>query len=221
MMTVKFTRIAALLGATTLLGACGAERPAGFTASLPPAPVAAPAPGNGAIFQAAGGYAPYYAGARAHQVGDLVTVALIERTTTSKSASSSNSRDGGFALTPPTTGPLSFDPSKLNSSASSSFNGGGDAAQSSSLAGTITVTIAEVRPNGTALIRGEKVMNFSQGDEWIQLSGIIRLADIGPDNMIASQRIADAQLRYAGKGAVQQSSRQGWLLNFFNKISPF
>lgn len=220
-MNKTIARTAALLGTTFLLCACGAERPAGFAAALPPAPASAPAANNGAIFQAAGGYSPYYAGSRAHQVGDLVTVALIESTTTSKSASSKNSRDGGFTLVPPTTGALSFDPNNLNSSASSTFKGGGDASQSSSLAGSITVTIAEVRPNGTALIRGEKVMNFSQGDEWIQLSGIIRLADIGPDNTIASPRIADAQLRYAGKGAVQQSSRQGWLLNFFSQISPF
>ncbi|BBC72167.1 Flagellar L-ring protein precursor [Altererythrobacter sp. B11] len=213
------SRSAALAGAL-LLGACATEKPAGFAATLPPPP-AAPAAANGAIFQPANGFAPYHAGMRAHSVGDIVTVALIERTVTSKSASSKTSRDGGLAVAPPATGPFSFSGSDLNSSASSSFNGKGDAAQASSLQGSISVTIAEVRPNGTALIRGEKVMNFSQGDEWIQLTGIIRLADIGPDNTIASGRIADARLSYAGKGAVQKSSRQGWLLDFFNTISPF
>lgn len=206
--------------AAIVLAGCSQQRPAGFAPALPPAPAAAQGPANGSIFQNAG-YAPLYQGQRAHRVGDLVTVVLVERTTTAKSTSSRTQRDGGLSLSPPTTGPFSFNPANLNSSGSSSFNGRGDAAQSSSMRGDVTVTIAEVRPNGTALIRGEKVMQLSQGDEWIQLTGIIRLADIGPDNTILSPRIADAYLSYAGKGAVQRSSRQGWLLDFFNLVSPF
>lgn len=211
--------LALACAAGLLLAGCSQERPAGYAPALPAAPVAA-GPANGSIFQNAG-YAPLYQGQRAHRVGDLVTVVLVERTQTSKSASSRTQRDGGLSVSPPTTGPFSFNPANLNSSASASFNGKGDAAQSSAMRGDITVTIAEVRPNGTALIRGEKVMQLSQGDEWIQLSGIIRLADIGPDNSILSPRIADANLSYAGQGAVQRSSRQGWLLDFFSLISPF
>jgi flagellar L-ring protein precursor FlgH len=203
------------------LAACTSDRPAGFAATLPPPPAAAPAPASGAIFSAASGYAPLHYGQRAHRVGDLVTVVLTERTTTSKSADSSQSRDGGIALRPPTVGPFAFDPNVLNSGGSSSFNGGGDASQTSSLRGDLTVTIAEVRPNGTALVRGEKLMQFSQGEEWVQLAGIIRLADIDPDNRIASPRVADAQITYAGSGAVQRASREGWLSRFFNTVTPF
>jgi len=214
----KAAATAALLVA---LAGCTSERPAGFAATLPPPPPAAPAAATGAIFSASSGYAPLHYGQRAHSVGDLVTVVLVERTTTSKSADSTQSRDGSIALRPPTVGPFAFDPNILNSGGSSSFNGGGDASQTSSLRGDLTVTIAEVRPNGTALVKGEKLMQFSQGEEWVQLSGIIRLADIGPDNRIASPRIADAQITYAGSGAVQRASREGWLSHFFNLVAPF
>lgn len=204
------------------LAACAAnERPAGFAATLPPPPPAAPAQATGSIFNASAGYAPLHYGQRAHRVGDLVTVVLTERTTTSKSADSSQSRDGSIALRPPTVGPFAFDPNVLNSGGSSSFNGGGDASQTSSLRGDLTVTIAEVRPNGTALVKGEKLMQFSQGDEWVQLSGIIRLTDIDQDNRILSPRVADAQITYAGKGAIQRASREGWLSRFFNTVAPF
>jgi flagellar L-ring protein precursor FlgH len=203
------------------LCACGAERPVGFSPALPPPPPVASAPADGAIYHAASGYAPLYYGQRANRVGDLVTVILVERTQTSKSARSNQERDGGISLAPPRAGPFSFDPGVLNSSGSSSFNGQGDAAQTSTLRGDLTVTIAEVRPNGTALVRGEKVMQLSQGEEWIQLSGIIRLADIDQENRIASPRIADAQITYAGKGAVQRASREGWLSRFFNLVTPF
>jgi len=222
-MTMKNLRGIAASTALLALCACGSsERPAGFAAALPPPPAAQEqAPANGAIFQAAGGYAPLHYGQRASRVGDLVTVVLIERTQASKSASSDTQRDGGFSLSPPSTGPLSFNPAILNSSGSSSFSGQGDAAQQSRLSGDLTVTIAEVRPNGTALVRGEKVMQLSQGEEWVQLSGIIRLADIDQNNRVASPRIADAQITYAGKGAVQRASREGWLSRFFNLVTPF
>ncbi|KRA84555.1 flagellar basal body L-ring protein FlgH [Altererythrobacter sp. Root672] len=205
-----------------MLAGCAADqRPAGFAASLPPPPAAAPVQANGAIFNASTGYAPLHFGQRAHRVGDLVTVVLMEKTTTSKSADSTQARDGSIALRPPTVGPFAFNPNVLNSGGSSSFNGGGDASQTSSLRGDLTVTIAEVRPNGTALVKGEKVMQFSQGEEWVQLAGIIRLADIDQDNRVASQRVADAQITYAGKGAVQRASREGWLSRFFNTVTPF
>jgi flagellar L-ring protein precursor FlgH len=203
------------------LAACTTEKPAGFAATLPPPPSAAPVQATGAIFNASTGYAPLHYGQRAHRVGDLVTVVLTERTTTSKSADSQQSRDGSIALRPPAMGPFAFDPNVLNSGGSSSFNGGGDASQTSSLRGDLTVTIAEVRPNGTALVKGEKLMQFSQGEEWVQLSGIIRLADIDQDNRISSPRVADAQITYAGKGAVQRASREGWLSHFFNLVAPF
>lgn len=210
------------VAAFSLVG-CKTARPVGYEAALPPPPAApAAANGNGAIFQVATGYAPLHYGTRAAQVGDIVTVVLIERSTTSKSAAGKTDRGGDASITPPSVGPLAvIDPAALNLAAGGSFKGQGNASQSSSLQADITVTIAQVRPNGTALIRGEKLMTFSQGDEWIQLSGIIRLADIDADNRIASTRVADAKIAYAGSGAIQKSSRPGWLSRFFTAVSPF
>ena len=195
--------------------------PAGFEPALPAAPVAARI-ADGSIFNAAAVYAPLTDGLRARVVGDPLTIVLVESTTTTKSAGSKTQRSGGFGITPPTAGPLSFlNPNALKASGNSSFNGQGNAAQTSSLDGEVTVTIAEVRPNGTALVRGEKRLLLSQGQEWIQFSGIVRLADLDADNRIASSRVADARIEYAGNGAVQRASREGWLSKFFNMISPF
>ncbi|MBT0670413.1 flagellar basal body L-ring protein FlgH [Novosphingobium profundi] len=198
-------------------------RPSGFEATLPPAPSALPpAQASGGIYSAAAGYAPLYQGNRATRVGDPLTIVLLETTTAAKSVSSSNGKSGGASITPPTAGLLSFlNPNALNASSTSSFKGQGSAAQTSTLASTLSVTIAEVRPNGTALVRGEKKMLLSQGDEWVRFSGIVRLADIDQDNTIASPRVADAHIEYSGKGALQRASTQGWLGRFFNLISPF
>lgn len=216
-------RILVALPVALALAACGGStRPAGFSAALPPGPppaYTAPPSTDGAIYSAAQGYAPLYNGNRASQVGDLVTIVLVERTVTSKATSSKTTRDGSAGLTLPDF--VGIDQGDLSASAGSSFNGQGNAAQTSTLRGDLTVTIADIRPNGTAYVRGEKVMQLSQGEEWVQVSGIIRLADIDQDNRISSIRVADARISYSGKGAVQQSSRPGWLSRFFNAVSPF
>ena len=148
----------------------GSARPEGFAVALPPAPQVEPdRHRDGAIYQASHGYAPLYYGNRAARVGDIVTIALVERTQTSKSTSGSTKRDGSLGLSLPSwTG---IDSSDLNASGGGSFKGAGDASQASSIRADLTVSIVEVRPNGTALVRGEKVMQLSQGEEWVQLSG--------------------------------------------------
>ncbi|MEP7222799.1 MAG: flagellar basal body L-ring protein FlgH [Novosphingobium sp.] len=194
--------------------------PIGFAATLP-VPIAAPRIANGAIFNAGDGYAALVSGSRAHAVGDPLTIQLVESTTTSKSAGSKTARNGGFSLTPPSAGPLSLNPDALKAGGQSSFKGDGTATQNSTLAGEVGVTIAEVRPNGTALVKGEKRMLLSQGQEWIQFSGLVRLVDIDADNRIASSRVADARIEYAGNGSIQRAGREGWLSRFFNMVSPF
>lgn len=223
---LSFRAPALALGAAALAfsaaGHAGKPRP-GFEATLPadiaPATVR---PATGAIFDVTLGYASLVQGTLARRVGDPLTILLVENTTTAKSAGSKTSRNGGFSLTPPTSGPLSFlKPEALNASGQSSFKGDGTATQTSSFNGTVGVTIAEVRPNGTALVKGEKRLLLSQGQEWIQFSGIVRLVDIDAQNTVRSSQVADARMEYAGNGSIQRAGREGWLSRFFNMISPF
>ncbi|MEE4152943.1 MAG: flagellar basal body L-ring protein FlgH [Erythrobacter sp.] len=237
MSVVRFLLAAAL---ALFLAACAGERALGFAAPPPPggvltletappqnaeasANVFAPQQGaQGSIFQASQGYAGLVTGTRARQLGDMVTILLIENTATSKSTTGATDRTGGFALVPPTGSLFDFiDPADLNASGELSFNGGGNAAQQSQLTGRIAVTIAALYPNGTAEVVGEKQMNFSQGDEWVQFAGRIRLVDIDVENRLRSDQVANARIIYSGKGAVQRASRPGWLSRFFGAISPF
>lgn len=184
-------------------------------------PVAAPA--NGSIFQASMGYTPLTSGARATSVGDIITIVLVERTQATKTNSADTSRNGNIGLTPPSTGVLSklFQPSDVAMGGQNGFSGKGAATQSNALNGEITVTIAATYPNGTMLVKGEKALTLNRGDEFIQISGLVRQADISPDNRIASTRVADAKIIYTGKGEIARASRQGWLQRFFSMISPF
>ncbi len=207
------------------VSACGGSGPeAGFRAALPPAPLPGftPMPRDGAIFQVSQGYAGLHEGNRARAVGDVLTILLVETVQSSKRATAATNRTGSVSITPPAAGPLDFlNPEALKASASGSFNGAGNAGQSSSLTTALAVTVAEVRPNGTALVVGEKQMALSQGREWVQFAGIVRLADVDADNTVLSTQVADARINYSGNGAIQQASRPGWLSRFFGALSPF
>jgi flagellar L-ring protein FlgH len=218
------------LGALLLAGCMGGmegSRPRPEFTSPPPPPLAAaqdPAnlPANtGAIFQPATGYSGLHVGARARMIGDMLTIVLVESTTTQKSASGQTARGGSFSITPPASGPLSFlNPEALKAASEGTFRGQGNAAQQSRLNGAIAVTITAVYPNGTADVVGEKQLALSQGDEWVQFAGRVRLIDVDANNRLFSNQVANAQIIYSGKGAVQQASRPGWLSRFFGMISP-
>jgi flagellar L-ring protein FlgH len=189
----------------------------------PAAPVLAPPPAaNGAIFQANQGYAALYEGPRARRVGDTLTIVLVERMAAQKDVGSKSGRDGNIGLTPPAVGPLSlFDPAEAKASGTQAFNGTGTASQSNSLSGEVSVTVAEVYPNGTMLVRGQKRLTLNRGDEFVQIQGIVRVADIDFDNRVRSTRVADARITYTGRGDLQRQSRPGWLQRFFSLVSPF
>ena len=229
---VKHSR--ALLGATALvwIGVIALllapehvhakKPPEGFAASMPPIAAAPPPVADGAIFHVGAGYAALVEGSRARHVGDPITVLLIESTSTSKSAGTKTQKAGNFSVTPPSSGPLSFiNPNALKASGGSSFNGTGNTTQTSSLTGSVAVTIAEVRANGTVLVKGEKRLLLSQGQEWVQFSGIVRLADLDEQSRISSAQIADARIEYTGNGAINRAAKEGWLSKFFNIVSPF
>ena len=71
------------------------------------------------------------------------------------------------------------------------------------------------------LVRGEKHLTLNRGDETIQIAGLVRSVDIGPDNSVPSTRVADARITYTGKGEIARASQQGWLGRFFSRVSPF
>jgi flagellar L-ring protein FlgH len=184
----------------------------------PPPPVA-----NGAIFQPQNGYAPLTSGQRAAQVGDILTVVLTERTQAQASAGTNTQRGGSIGIQPPTTGILSrlFSASDAQAGGTSQFAGTGQTTQSNQLSGEISVTVIEVFPNGSMLVRGEKRVRLNRGNEYIQITGLVRPADITPDNRVASTRLADARITYSGRGEIARAAREGWLQRFFNFVSPF
>jgi flagellar L-ring protein precursor FlgH len=82
--------------------------------------------------------------------------------------------------------------------------------------------VADVLPNGYLYVRGEKRLNFNQGNEYVKIAGIVRPADIALDNSVPSTKVADATIIYNGDGAGADANKLGWLARFFmSAVFPF
>ncbi len=218
-----FVAAIAILG----LSACGSLRMGAQPGSYPPAPpeVYAPSPPTtGAIYQPARNLT-LFDDVTARRVGDTVTIVLAERTQASKSASTDATKDSSIDTGLPILGggtvTLNGDEILSNKwETKQDFGGKGSSSQSNQLNGSITVTVAEVYPNGNLLVRGEKWLTLNQGEEFVQISGIIRPADIERNNSVPSFKVADARITYSGAGAVADANRPGLLARFFMKLWP-
>ncbi len=220
--TLLFRQLPVALGIVLTAGCtlAGDVRP--YAPMVPIQPIVAPtaAPTAGAIY-AAGPGLNLYGDRRARDVGDLLTITLIENTTATTSATTAVKKESKVDMGTPTLfgAPVTLGGKNiLGASAESSrdFNGKGNSAQSNRLQGSVTVTVIQRLPNGNLVVQGEKNLRLNQGDELVQIQGIVRAADIAPDNTIASSRVADARIVYGGRGAVAQSNAMGWLGRFFN-----
>jgi flagellar L-ring protein FlgH len=216
----------AALGTLATLAGCGA----GIFRSPPLPPVAVSpayrAAGNlppasaGAIYQA-GRSLTFFEDPRAHNVGDVIMIRLTEAFNASKTATTQTEKDQSSVLTAPLIGGGSptGDTSLV---AKRGFSGNGTATQQNALTGSITAVVTEVLPNGNLLISGERALQLNQGEEFVKVLGVVRVADVQQDNSVTSDRIADARISYNGKGVIDASNRQGWLARFFNSpITPY
>lgn len=188
-------------------------------APVSPQTLVPPAPVNGSIFQTGRGYS-LYTDRVAHNVGDILTVVLQERTQSTKSSETKYGKDSEVGLNEANI--LGSTISAHNLSLATDvdferdFSGSADSDQSNSLTGNITVTVSEVLPNGLLRIRGEKWLTLNQGDEYIRLSGLVRSDDIADNNTVASSKIADARIAYGATGDFDQANRMGWGSQVFN-----
>jgi len=152
---------------------------------------------------------------RAYRTGDILTVMLDESTESSKRAGTSIGKSSDLNIAAPVFGTKTIEELSGNIASDRNFSGESSANQRNSLSGFITVTVSEVMANGVLAIRGEKWLRLNQGDEFIRLNGLVRVDDIDDKNRISSQRIANAQIAYAGRGALAEANQPGWVTRFF------
>ena len=155
-----------------------------------------------------------FADKKARDVGDILTIVIDESTTQSATKSRSNSKSGNVNLNAGT-GIFHF-LAAASASASDSFKADGSAKDTNSFSGRITVTVVEVLPNDNMIVEGTQSIWQNKDEHRITLRGIVRRADVRANNTVLSSRVADATLKFDGKGPLNAKQRQGILTQIFN-----
>jgi len=162
---------------------------------------------------------------RNYQVGDIITVLLNESTQAARTQNTDVSREAkntfptGASTAIGGVHPL-LNGIDLNNNKTSS-TGKGTADQLATLSGSVAVTVVEILANGNLMVRGEKKLGLAEGTEVIQVSGVIRPEDVGPNSTVQSRRLANAQIAYRGSGDLANATRAGWGTTLLHKFWPF
>ena len=126
----------------------------------------------------------------------------------------SNSKEGKNTLAAGT-GVFGF-LAAATASGSDSFKANGSANNTNSASGNVTVTVVEVRDNGNMVVEGTQSIWNNKNEHKITVRGVVRPDDISYNNTILSNKVADATLRFDGKGPLNAKQRQGILTQIFN-----
>lgn len=206
------------------LGGCGTyiedRRSIDYAPVYTPTEITEEQPDFGSIYSANKG-SLFAMESRANRVGDILTVAFSESFQATKSQNAATSRSSENSVTLPTVVENMLPGTDLFAgSGDSTFTGSGSTAQSNSLTGSVSVHVVRVFENGNLEIIGQKKLTLNNGDEYIRVSGIVRPRDISADNVVQSDRIANANIDYIGAGDIARTGKKGWYTRMLETISP-
>ena len=155
-----------------------------------------------------------FADRKASKVGDILTIIINETTSTSASKTNKNGKSGSQSLSAGT-GIFSF-LAAATAGGSDSFTAHGAATDTNKVSGRVTVSVVEVKPNGNMVIEGTQSIWQNRDEHKITLRGVVRADDVTAANTVQSSLVADATLRFDGKGPLNAKQRQGILTQIFN-----
>lgn len=232
-----------LMISTALLSGCINQRPqfTGVESSLQQAmdeavmttaSIMAPEPtkrASGSLWQQ--GSNQFFKDPRARQVGDIVTV-LVEESTEAVVEAKTDT-DKSHTGTSGITNLLNFEgklasrgilpgiDNLINTDSNRTFSGDASTDRKDNLSGKIAAVVTQVMPNGYLVIKGRREVMVNYEMQEMMLTGIIRPADITPDNTIESQKIAEARIAYTGKGLVDETQVPNAGVRWTDKLLPF
>ncbi len=172
-----------------------------------------------------------FSDAKAHRVGDLVTIKVSEKINATRSLGTSKNKKSshktslsallGFETSLSAKNPNFKPTSAFDVSDEKKFDGSGTTNNSDTLTADVTAVVTKVYPNSNMKVVGRRQVTINQMPQELTFSGIVRLADIGPDNTVSSAKVAQAVISYGGGGELATVAHEGWLTQTLDKIWPF
>jgi len=216
--------VAVMIFSMVLLGGCAVvpDTIVRQPTNIKPPQATPVAPANGGIFQATS-YRPLFEDRRARLVGDVLTIAINEKTNAGKQTGSSGSKSGSVAASIPAIIGLPLkmlQGTSVSAQSANKYDTKGAENSSNIFTGTITVTVAEVLPNGNLVVSGEKQVSLDTGVEYIRFSGVVSPDTIATGNVVSSTQVADARVEYRSNSRIDAAQVMTSMTRFFLSVLP-
>ncbi len=188
----------------------------------------------GSLWQGQNSRNRYFTDFRARDVGDIITVTVLDRTTAKEEATTSTGTSSSeeTALTDIFGLPLNlgmsnlakmgnpFSPS-IAGSRENEFEGTGSTERKGEITATVSVRVMKIFSNGNLYVEGRKQTKVNREERYVTLAGIVRPEDISSINTISSDKIADLRVELSGYGVVSNKQKPGWLTGILDGAWPF
>jgi flagellar L-ring protein precursor FlgH len=163
---------------------------------------------------------------RASQVDDILTIQVVENASALAKGSTMTQRASATSASIPAlggitraTGPLA---NLAGVSGSSQLAGGGSTSRDMVISTVLTARVTGVMPNGVLAVQAIKDVMVNSERQVVTVNGLVRPADIQPDNSVRSDRIGQLEVRVNGKGVVGDAVRRPFFLyRLLMGILPF
>jgi flagellar L-ring protein FlgH len=145
------------------------------------------------------------------RVGDLVTIVINESQDVKSEESSDLSKQtnltyklNNFDLKPNAFNPLP----QVDAESDDGLKGTANYKKKGTFTARVTAVVVDVLPNGNLVVNGRREIRIDKETKLIEFSGIMRRYDIGADNSIASELVANAKVCYVGSGPLTESTNR-------------
>lgn len=157
-------------------------------------------------------------------VGDLVTVVVSEVQTLQDNGKLETNKNSAldsklevFDIHPSTFNTLPA----LKYSSARNVNGETKYSQQGKFETRLSAVVLDVKPNGALLIEGRRTIHLDGDVKVMRVRGLVRPVDIGADNTVGSDRIADADVVYDSEGGRSNVVHKNWFEKLLDVIWPF
>jgi len=104
---------------------------------------------------------------------------------------------------------------------STSTQGQGSINRSEQIRLSVAAVVTAVLPNGNLMLRGSQEIRVNYELRVLTIAGIARPRDIGKDNMISYDKIAEARVSYGGRGRLSEVQQPAWGQQAYDIFAPF
>lgn len=149
---------------------------------------------------------------KALRIGDVLAVIVQEAASATSTADLRSQKNFTVSAQMSTS---KDDPYSASAGTDTQSDGAGRTQRSGRLLAQLSVRVTDVNSNGDLVVAGQQSLRINGEEQLITLSGVVRPRDISENNTVLSSRIADAHIRFDGKGFVTDQSKPGWLARLF------